>query len=59
MEEQLRNISEECNEVKIRLSNSEKLLEQGRRERDLLLQEKSSITKSSQKIEQIVETKNS
>jgi methyl-accepting chemotaxis protein len=59
MEEQLRNISEECNEVKVRLSNSEKLLEQGRRERDLLLQEKSSITKSSQKIEQIVETKNS
>jgi hypothetical protein len=59
MEEQLRNINEECNEVKIRLSNSEKLLEQGRRERDLLLQEKSSITKSSQKIEQIVETKNS
>ena len=59
MEEQLRNISEECNEVKIRLSNSEKLLEQGRRERDLLLQEKSSITKSNQKIEQIVETKNS
>jgi len=59
MEEQLRNISEECNEVKVRLSNSEKLLEQGRRERDLLLQEKNSITKSSQKIEQIVETKNS
>ena len=59
MEEQLRNISEECNEVKIRLSNSEKLLEQGRRERDLLLQEKSRITKSNQKIEQIVETKNS
>ncbi len=59
MEEQLRNINEECNEVKIRLSNSEKLLEQGRRERDLLLQEKSSITKSNQKIEQIVETKNS
>ena len=59
MEEQLRNISEECNEVKVRLSNSEKLLEQGRRDRDLLLQEKSSITKSSQKIEQIVETKNS
>jgi methyl-accepting chemotaxis protein len=59
MEEQLRNISEECNEAKVRLSNSEKLLEQGRRERDLLLQEKSSITKSSQKIEQIVETKNS